>query len=134
LPAQAPDRGDGLFDLGLLPQPAAGLAAAAALQPSQQRRVIARAGPQIPGDHAGGMPGGVVVHAAIPQVDMPAEAIDRLATDATEAGTARKARLAIRRRREAEARRPFVGPLGLGVPAPPGRRAASRREAPRPLT
>jgi hypothetical protein len=60
--------------------------------------------PQVPGDHAGGMPDGIPVRATTPQVHMPAEPVDRLAADAAEAGTERIMALPIGRRRNPEAR------------------------------
>src|ERR1700674_5013265 len=57
--------------------------------------MIARRRPQVPGDHAGGMPNGVHVGVAIPQIDMPAEPVDLLSADAAEAGPAREAALRI---------------------------------------
>src|SRR6516164_7479772 len=51
--------------------------------------MIARRRPQVPGDHAGGVPDGIPVRATTPQVHMPAEPVDWLAADAAEAGPKR---------------------------------------------
>src|SRR5580704_14236748 len=53
-----------VVDLGGLPQPAAALGAAPRLQAAQQRRFAAWRVPELPGDPAGAVPGGVLVRAA----------------------------------------------------------------------
>ena len=57
-----------MIDLCGLPQASAGLSAAPLLQPLEDTRIVARRRPKIPGNHAGGVPYGVAVRAAIPQV------------------------------------------------------------------
>src|SRR5258708_8970385 len=90
-----------------LPQAPAGLSAAPLLQPLEDARIVARGRPEIPGNHAGGVPHGVPVGAAIPQVHVPTEPVDRLTADATEARPACEAPLAIGRGRNPEACRPL---------------------------
>jgi hypothetical protein len=68
-----------VVNFGVLPKASAALAAAPCLQPPQERDVVARRVPKLPCDHAGAVPVRVHVSAAAPQIDMPTEAIDRLA-------------------------------------------------------
>jgi hypothetical protein len=84
-----PEQRHAVIDLGGLPQPSAGLGAAAPLDALEDARMVARRRPQVPGDHAGGVPYGILVGAAIPQVDVPAESVDRLAADAAVSPPAR---------------------------------------------
>src|SRR5712672_1901126 len=137
-----------------LPQASAGLGAAPLLQPLEDARIVTRRRPKIPGNHAGGVPHGVPVRAAIPQVHVPTEPVDRLTADATEARPACEAPLAIGRGRNPEACRPLPtlpckrGRVGRGFaivrvaaapfhpgppfigepPCPSGRCAAARRK------
>lgn len=71
-----------------------------------------------------GMPGCVAIgFAGVPEVDVPAESVSRLATDAARTAAAERMGLfAERRRRKAEARFPACGPC------PAVRRAAAGRE------
>src|SRR5260370_25160597 len=145
-----------VIDLCGLPQALAGLGAAPLLQPLEDARIVARRRPKIPGNHAGGVPRGVPVRAAIPQVHVPTEPVDRLTADATEARPAREVPLAIGRRRNPETCRPLPtlprlpGRVGRGLaifrlvaapfhpsplfignpPRPSGRRAALPRQRP----
>src|SRR5215470_233681 len=91
-----------MIDLCGLPQAPAGLGAAPLLQPLEDARIVARRRPKIPGHHAGGVPRGVAVGAAIPQVHVPTEPVDRLTADAAEARPACEALLAIGRGRHPE--------------------------------
>src|SRR6516162_7126261 len=65
--------------------------------------MIARRRPQVPGDHAGGVPNGIPVRATTPQVHMPAEPVDWLAADAAEAGPKRIMAFPVGRGRHPEA-------------------------------
>jgi hypothetical protein len=69
-----------VVNFGVLPQPSAALTAAPRLQPPQEPGEVARRIPKLPRDHTGAVPVRVHIGAAIPQIDMPTEAIDRLAT------------------------------------------------------
>src|SRR5258708_1610590 len=100
--APYPEQRHAMIDLCGLPQASAGLRAAPLLQPLEDARIVARRCPKIPGNHAGGVPDGVPVCAAVPQVYVPAEPVDRLTADATEARPAREAPLAIGRGRNPE--------------------------------
>src|SRR5229473_766381 len=125
-----------MIDLCGLPQAPAGLSAAPLLQPLEDLPIVARRRPKIPGNHAGGVPRGVPVRAAIPQVHVPTEPVDRLTADATEARPACEAPLAIGRGRNPEACRqpirlaivrltaaPFhPSPLFIGEPPRPSGR------------
>ncbi len=120
-----------VVDLGGLPQAPAAFAAAPRLQAAQQRRFAARRVPELPGDHAGAVPGGILVRAAAPQIDMPAETENRLPADAAKAGTARIFGFAIRRRRYPERRRQAALALIGETPGPSVGRAALARQRPR---
>ena len=74
-----PKQRDAVVNFGTLPQPSAALTAAPRLQPPQEPGVVTRHVPKLPGDHTVAMPSRIHVGAAIPQIDMPTEAIDRLA-------------------------------------------------------
>src|SRR5580700_1745262 len=113
-----------MVDLGGLPQAPATLAATARLQAAQQGRFAARRVPELPGDHAGAMPGGVLVRAAAPQIDMPAETENRLTADAAEAGPAGIFGFAIRCRRDPEHRRQSALALIGEAPIPGAGRTA----------
>ena len=82
-----PKQWDAVVNFGALPKPSAALAAAPRLQPPQKADVVARRVPKLPCDHAGAVLVRVHVSAAIPQIDMPTEAIDRLAAYAAESPT-----------------------------------------------
>src|SRR5262245_31405012 len=92
--------------------------------------MVARRAPEIPGDDAGGMPIGICVWAGVPEIDMPTEPVDWLATHAAGAGAARERALAIGRRRKAEASRQLAIIVGE-PPAPAHGRAALMRQRPR---
>src|SRR5215467_9988019 len=97
-----PEQRHAVVDLRRLPQAPAGLSAAPLLQALEDARMIARRGPKIPRNHAGGVPDGFPVRAAIPKVDVPAEPVDQLAADAAESRSTRIAPLAIGCRRSPE--------------------------------
>jgi hypothetical protein len=84
-----------VVNFGTLPQTPAALAAAPPLQPSEEPGVAIRRVPKLPRDHAGAVPVRVHVSAAVPQIDMPTEAIDRLAAHAAESRTLDKCAFAI---------------------------------------
>ena len=95
--APHPKQRDAVVNFGALPQPSAALAAASRLQPPQEPGVVARHVPKSPRDHTGAVPGRIHVGAATPQIDMPTEAIDRLAAHAAESRTLRVYAFAIGR-------------------------------------
>jgi len=72
------------------------------LQAAQEGGLATRRIPEFPCDHAGAVPVGILVSAAVPQIDMPAEAINGLAAHAAEAGTLRVGALSIWRGRRSE--------------------------------
>src|SRR5215475_14104913 len=104
-----------VVDLRGLPQPSACLGAASLLQPPEYAPVVARRLLKVPGHHAGGVPHGIAVRAAIPQVYVPTELVDRLTADAAEARAACVAPLAIGHRRNAETSCPSRRRVGSGV-------------------
>src|SRR5262245_315650 len=85
--APHPKQRDAVVNFGILPQPSAALAAAQRLQPPQEPGVVTRHVPKLPRDHTGAMPSRIHVGAATPKIDMPTEAIDRLAAHAAESWT-----------------------------------------------
>ena len=76
--APHPKQGRAMINFGALPQPSAGFATAPGLQAPQKLRVITRRTPELPCDHAGAMPDRVLVSPRVPQIDVPAETINRL--------------------------------------------------------
>ena len=114
----------------LFPKPSTCLAVAPHLQPPQEWRFAARRIPELPCDHAGAVPGRVLVSAAVPQIDMPAEAINGLAAHAAEAGTLRVGALSIWRGRRSECGRQTLLAITSMPPDPaagcsaPGRQGA----------
>ena len=116
-----------MVDFRVLPEAAARLSAAACLKSSQQRRLFAWRIPELPSDDARAMPGGALVRAFAPQVDMPPEVIDALSAHAAEAGAACKGLFSIGRGRDTECRgHPALRLAEL--PRPSVRLAASRRQ------
>ena len=116
-----------MIDFRVLPEAAARLPAAACLKSSQQRRLFAWRIPELPSDDAGAMPGGALVRAFAPQVDMPAEVIDTLSAHAAEAGAACKGLFSIGRGRDTKCRGHSALRLAE-LPRPSVRLAASRRQ------
>jgi hypothetical protein len=100
--APHPEQRHAMVDLGRLPQSPARLGAAPGLEAAQKSHFVARRIPELPGDHARAMPVGVFVWTAIPQIDVPAEAINRLPAHAAKSRAARKGAFAVRCRRRAE--------------------------------
>src|SRR5271169_1435357 len=117
-----------VVDLSVLPQQSAALAATPRLQTPQQLRLLARRIPKLPGDHAGAVPCGLFVGAVVPQVDMPAESIDRLTAHAAKSRSTRKSALAIGRRWRPKRQRQSALAIFAETPAPAGRRAGTRHE------
>ena len=95
--ALAPDakQRHAVVDLGGFPKPPAQLRAPSRLQAPEHAVVVARRVPKPPRHHAGGVPVQPCGSSAVPQVAVPAEAIDRLAADAAVTRTARELRLAV---------------------------------------
>jgi hypothetical protein len=94
-----PKQRDTVVNFSVLPQPSAALPAAPSLQPPEEPGAAIRRIPKLPRDHAGAVPVRIHVSAAIPQIDMPAEAIDRLAAHAAGSPTFGVCAFAIGRRR-----------------------------------
>src|ERR1700694_2240167 len=104
------------------------MAAAARLQAAQQLSLGARRVPELPGDHAGAVPGGVLIWTGPPQIDMPAEAENRLPAHAAISRTPRVFGFAIGRGRDAERRRQSALSILAQAPGPGVGRAALGRE------
>src|SRR5215813_11435000 len=98
-----------MVDFGGLEQALAAFPAAPLLQPAQQPHLVARRAPEIPGGHTGRVPARFGISASGPEVDMPAEPVDRLAADAAEAATACVGALPIGCWRQPEALRQVAG-------------------------
>src|SRR5262249_43930083 len=79
--------------------------------------------PELPGDHAGRMPHRILVAAGIPEIAVPAEAVDRLPTYAAEARSERKGLLAVGRGGCTERRRQAAFAVLAEPPGPSRRRA-----------
>jgi hypothetical protein len=76
--APHPKQRDAVIHLGTSPQSSTGFAAASPLQAPQEPGLATRRIPELPCDHAGAVPDRILVDACVPQIDMPAEAINRL--------------------------------------------------------
>src|SRR5262245_65460818 len=96
--------------------------------------MVARCAPEIPGRDTGRVPARLLIRPGLPEVDMPAEPVDRLSADAAEAAATREGVLAIGRRRLPEAPRQ-VGIAALAKPPGPpcGRAAFCRQRACEPV-
>ena len=116
-----------MIDFRVLPEAAARLPAAACLKSSQQGRLFAWRIPELPSDDACTMPGGALVRAFAPQVEMPAEVIDTLSAHAAKAGAACKGLFSIGRGRDTKCRGHSALRLAE-LPRPSVRLAASRRQ------
>jgi hypothetical protein len=123
--APNPEQRDAMVDFSVPPQPTGTLSAAPTLEAPQKSDLAARRIPELPRDHAGAVPDRVLVGTATPQVDVPAEAIDRLTAYAAKSGTHCVFGFTVRRGRRAERERQAAP----AVPEPPipasGRLAAS---------
>jgi hypothetical protein len=89
---------DTVVNFSAFPQPPAALAAAPPLQPAEKLDIAVWRVPKLPRDHAGAVPSRVHVSATVPQIDVPTEAIDRLAAHAAKTRTLRMRAFAIWRR------------------------------------
>jgi len=67
------------------PETPAALAAATCLQAAQELRLSAGRMPELPRHYTGTVPDRILVGATIPEIDMPAEAINRLPAHSAEA-------------------------------------------------
>ena len=84
----APDaeKRDAMVNLGIPPQPPAALSAAPTLQTPQQLNLAIGRIPELPGDHASAVPHRILVGTALPKVNVPAQAVDRLTTHKADSG------------------------------------------------
>src|SRR5437660_2229586 len=96
--------------------------------------MVARRAPEVPGGDAGRVPLGFAVRPGLPEVDMPAEPVDRLSAHAAETAAAREGVLAIGGRRLPEALRQIPGAALVKPPSPAhGRAAFGRQRAGEPV-
>lgn len=93
---------DSVIYLGVLPEPSTCLAAAPPLEATQECYLAIGCVPELPGDNAGTVPDRVLVWPGVPQILMPAEAINRLTADAAETRAQTVSLLSVRRRRGSE--------------------------------
>jgi hypothetical protein len=104
-----------MVNFGIPPQPPAALSAPPTLDAPQQLNLAIGRIPELPGDHASAVPHRILVGTALPKVNVPAPAVDRLTTHTAESWTQRVVALAVRRRWRAERQRQ-AAPT---VPQPP---------------
>lgn len=120
-----------MINFGALPQPSTTFAAAPCLQAPQEPYVITRRGPKLPSDHACAVPDRILVGPSLPQIDMPAEAINWLPANTTKAGTLPIRAFPKGRRWILECRRQPVLAVVAQPPAPAaGRSATGDKRAP----
>jgi hypothetical protein len=126
--APHPKQRDAVVNFGALPQPSAALAAAPRLQPPQEPGVVTRRVPKLPRDHTGAVPVRIHVDAAIPQIDMPTEAIGRSAAHAAESWTLRICAFAIGRGWRSICGRQSMLAVIAELPSPTSGRSAPRSQ------
>src|SRR5690348_8852321 len=114
--------------LSVLPKPPTRLATAPRLQTSQQSGLAARCNPEFPCDHTGAVPGRVFISADVPQVSVPAKAINGLSAHAAESRPPRVGVLSIWRRWQSECDRQTVFAIATKLPRPALRCAAAGRQ------
>ena len=102
--APEPKQRDAMINFGALPQPSAAFIAAPCLQAPQKSRVISRRIPESPCDQTCAVPDRILVGPCFPQIDMPAEAINRLPAHTAKARSQRIGAFPIRRGRRPECR------------------------------
>ena len=129
--APHPKQWDAVVNFGALPQPSAALATAPRLQPPQEPGVVTRRVPKLPRDHTGAVPIRIHVSAAIPQIDMPTETIDRLAAHAAESRTLRVHAFAIGGRWRSICSRQSMLAVIAELPNPAAGRSAPRSKGTR---
>src|SRR3712207_3018692 len=103
-----PDReqGNAVIHFGGLEKTAPGCRTFAVLAELERSQMVARRRPELPSDHACGMPGGIPIGLLVaPRGAVPPQPVDRLPADAEMAGPAREARLPERGRWKAERHR-----------------------------
>ena len=71
-----------MVNFGIPPQPPAALSAAPTLDTPQQLNLATRRVPELPSDNASAVPDRILVGTAAPQVNVPAETINRLTAHA----------------------------------------------------
>ena len=119
-----PKQWDAVVNLGALPEASAGFAAASRLQAAQKPGLTTWCIPKLPCDHTGAVPYRILIGPSVPQIDMPAEPINRLPTHAAESWTQRVVAFAIGRRWRPECGwQPDLGVIAE-PPAPAARRPA----------
>jgi hypothetical protein len=123
--APYPKQRDSVVDLGGPPESSAGLATAARLEAPQQAGLVTRRIPELPGNDAGAMPICILVGTAIPQINMPAKAINRLPAHAAETWALRVCVFAIRRGRRSKGGWQSAPAVFAKPPGPPVRRSAA---------
>jgi hypothetical protein len=77
-----PKQGDPVIDLGVFPEPAAGLPASPSLEASEYSDFTVRCVPKLPSNDASTMPHCILVWPRAPQIPVPTELVNRLPADA----------------------------------------------------
>jgi hypothetical protein len=101
------------------------------LQAAEETSLATRRIPEFPRNHAGAVPIRVFVGADIPQINMPAKAINGLPAHAAESSSARIGALSIRRRRCSEGGRQTTFAVAAKLSCPADRGSAARRQCTR---
>ena len=104
---------------GVPPQPSTCLAAAPPLKATQERCLVIRCAPKLPGDDTSTMPRRILVWSGVPQILVPAESIDGLTADAAKALTQVVGSLSERSRRRSECCRQSSFATLTDPPCPP---------------
>ena len=115
---------------GIPPQPPAALSAPPTLDAPQQLNLAIGRIPELPGGHASAVPHRILVGTALPKVNVPAKAVDRLPAHAAESWTQRVVAFAVRRRWRAERKRQ-AAPAVAQPPSPATGRLAESRQCSR---
>ena len=97
-----PKQRDPVIYLSIPPEPSTCLTAAPPLEATQEWRLAIRCVPELPGNDTSTVPDRILVRSAVPQVDVPAESVNRLAANAAKTRAQTVGSLAVRSRRHAE--------------------------------
>jgi hypothetical protein len=93
--APDPKQWDAVIYLSIIPEPSTCLSAASSLNTPEERGFVTRRIPEFPCDHTGTVPVGVFVGAGLPQIEMPAEAVNWLPAYTTGSSSPRVGALSI---------------------------------------
>jgi hypothetical protein len=122
---------DAVIYLSILPEPSTCLSASPRLKTPEKRCFVTRRIPEFPCDHTGTVPVRVLVGARVPQINMPAKAINGLPAHAAESSSRAIGAVSIRCWRRSERGRQTVLATTAKLPGPALRRSAAGREGAR---